>query len=40
MSKFAQIRAALNAPGRTQGVRKIAKRFGVDPGTIACGVAK
>ena len=30
----AQIRAALKAPGRTEGVRKIAKRFGVDPGTV------
>ena len=30
----AQIRAALRAPGRTNGVRKIAKRFGVDPGTV------
>ena len=30
----AQIRAALRAPGRTEGVRKIAKRFGVDPGTV------
>jgi DNA invertase Pin-like site-specific DNA recombinase len=29
-----QIRAALKAPGRTDGVRKIAKRFGVDPGTV------
>jgi DNA invertase Pin-like site-specific DNA recombinase len=28
------IRAALRAPGRTEGVRKIAKRFGVDPGTV------
>ena len=28
------IRAALNAPGRTEGVRKIAARFGVDPGTV------
>ena len=24
----------LKAPGRTEGVRKIAKRFGVDPGTV------
>ena len=30
----AQITAALNAPGRTEGVRKIAARFGVDPGTV------
>jgi DNA invertase Pin-like site-specific DNA recombinase len=30
----AKIRAALKAPGRTEGVRKIAKRFGVDPGTV------
>jgi DNA invertase Pin-like site-specific DNA recombinase len=30
----AQILAALNAPGRIEGVRKIAKRFGVDPGTV------
>jgi DNA invertase Pin-like site-specific DNA recombinase len=30
----AQIRAALKAPGRTEGVRKIAKQFGVDPGTV------
>src|SRR5207342_1574535 len=28
------IRAALNKPGRTEGVRKIAARFGVDPGTV------
>jgi DNA invertase Pin-like site-specific DNA recombinase len=28
-----RIRAALNAPGRTEGVR-IAARFGVDPGTV------
>jgi hypothetical protein len=28
------IRKALNAPGRTEGVRKIAARFGVDPGTV------
>ena len=27
----ARILAALKAPGRTEGVRKIAKRFGVDP---------
>ena len=26
--------AALKAPGRTEGVRKIANRFGVDPGTV------
>jgi DNA invertase Pin-like site-specific DNA recombinase len=30
----AQIRAALKAPGRVDGVRKIAKQFGVDPGTV------
>ena len=30
----AKIVAALKAPGRTEGVRKIAKRFGVDPGTV------
>jgi DNA invertase Pin-like site-specific DNA recombinase len=30
----ATILAALKAPGRTEGVRKIAKRFGVDPGTV------
>ena len=29
-----RIREALNAPGRTEGVRKIAARFGVDPGTV------
>jgi len=34
MDLEAQIRAALKAPGRTEGVRKIAKRFGVDPGTV------
>jgi len=28
------IREALNTPGRTEGVRKIAARFGVDPGTV------
>jgi DNA invertase Pin-like site-specific DNA recombinase len=28
------ILAALKAPGRGEGVRKIAKRFGVDPGTV------
>ena len=28
------IRAALDAPGRTEGVRKIAARFGVDPSTV------
>jgi hypothetical protein len=27
-------RAALDKPGRTEGVRKIASRFGVDPGTV------
>ena len=26
--------AALNAPGRTEGVRKIAARFGVNPSTV------
>jgi len=25
---------ALNAPGRTDGVRKIAKKFGVNPSTV------
>ena len=30
----AKILAALKAPGRIEGVRKIAKRFGVDPGTV------
>ena len=30
----AKIRAALKAPGRTEGVGKIAKRFGVDPGIV------
>jgi DNA invertase Pin-like site-specific DNA recombinase len=30
----AQIRVALKTPGRTEGVRKLAKRFGVDPGTV------
>jgi DNA invertase Pin-like site-specific DNA recombinase len=29
-----RILAALKAPGRGEGVRKIAKRFGVDPGTV------
>jgi DNA invertase Pin-like site-specific DNA recombinase len=29
-----RIREALNAPGRTEGVRKIAARFGVDPSTV------
>ena len=29
-----QITAALNAPGRTEGVRKIAARFGVSPDTV------
>ena len=29
-----RIRDALNEPGRTEGVRKIAARFGVDPGTV------
>jgi hypothetical protein len=28
------IRAALSKPGRTEGVRKIAARFGVDPSTV------
>jgi hypothetical protein len=28
------IRKALSGPGRTEGVRKIAARFGVDPGTV------
>jgi hypothetical protein len=30
----ARILAALKSPGRTEGVRKIAKRFGVHPGTV------
>jgi len=30
----ARILAALKAPGRAEGVRKIAQRFGVDPGTV------
>jgi DNA invertase Pin-like site-specific DNA recombinase len=30
----ARIRAALNKPGRTEGVRKIAERFGVHPATV------
>jgi DNA invertase Pin-like site-specific DNA recombinase len=30
----ARIRKALNEPGRTEGVRKIASRFGVNPGTV------
>jgi DNA invertase Pin-like site-specific DNA recombinase len=29
-----QIREALNEPGRTEGVRKIAERFGVAVGTV------
>jgi hypothetical protein len=29
-----RIRDALNKPGRTEGVRKIAARFGVNPGTV------
>jgi DNA invertase Pin-like site-specific DNA recombinase len=29
-----RIREALNKPGRTEGVRKIAARFGVDPSTV------
>jgi DNA invertase Pin-like site-specific DNA recombinase len=29
-----RIRAALDEPGRTEGVRKIAARFGVDPSTV------
>src|SRR6202011_3327267 len=29
-----RIREALDKPGRTEGVRKIAARFGVDPGTV------
>jgi DNA invertase Pin-like site-specific DNA recombinase len=29
-----RILAALNKPGRTEGVRKIAARFGVNPGTV------
>ena len=30
----ARIREALNKPGRTEGVRRIAARFGVDPSTV------
>src|SRR6476469_5314243 len=30
----ARIRKALNEPGRTEGVRKIAERFGVNPSTV------
>jgi DNA invertase Pin-like site-specific DNA recombinase len=29
-----RIRKALNKPGRTEGVRRIAARFGVDPSTV------
>jgi DNA invertase Pin-like site-specific DNA recombinase len=29
-----RIREALNKPGRTEGVRKIAARFGGDPSTV------
>jgi hypothetical protein len=29
-----RIRAALDAPGRTEGIRKIAERLGVIPGTV------
>jgi DNA invertase Pin-like site-specific DNA recombinase len=29
-----RIMAALKAPGRTDGVRKIAKKFGVNPSTV------
>ena len=29
-----RIRDALNKPGRTEGVRKIAARFGVAPSTV------
>jgi len=29
-----RIREALNKPGRTEGIRKIAARFGVDPSTV------
>jgi DNA invertase Pin-like site-specific DNA recombinase len=29
-----RIRAALDKPGRTEGVRKIAARFGVNPKTV------
>jgi DNA invertase Pin-like site-specific DNA recombinase len=29
-----RIREALDKPGRTEGVRRIAARFGVDPGTV------
>ena len=31
---YDKIVAALQAPGRTEGVRVIAKRFGVDPATV------
>jgi hypothetical protein len=31
-----RIRAALTEPGRTDGVRKIAARFGVSPSTVQC----
>ena len=30
----ARIQEALNAPGRSEGVRKIAARFGVSPDTV------
>jgi hypothetical protein len=29
-----RIRAALNEPGRTKGVRKIADEFGISPSTV------
>ena len=29
-----RIRAALNEPGRTKGVRKIAEEFGISPSTV------
>ena len=32
-----RIQAALKAPGRTEGVRKIAERFKVNPGTVQAG---
>jgi hypothetical protein len=34
VQEVARIRKALNKPGRTEGVRKIAARFGVDPSTV------
>jgi DNA-binding MarR family transcriptional regulator len=34
VQEVARIREALNKPGRTEGVRKIAARLGVDPSTV------